>query len=275
MGIKSYKPVSPGIRFMTRVSTDELEKKKPERALTRPLTSTGGRNNSGRMTVRHRGGGHKRKYRVIDFKRNKLDVPGKVAALEYDPNRSARLALLHYLDGEKSYILAPDQVRVGDVLVASESAEIRPGNHLPLKQLPLGTVIHNLELKKGKGGQLMRSAGSNGQVLAKVGKYAQVRLPSGEERLVHQDCWATVGQVGNLDHINISVGKAGRTRWMGRRPKVRGSAMNPVDHPHGGGEGKSKGGRHPVTPWGVPTKGKKTRRNTRSDKYIVKRRAKK
>lgn len=275
MGVKSYKPTSAGLRFMTRLTTEELADKKPEKSLVKPMKSMGGRNNYGRITVRHRGGGHKRKYRIVDFKRDKVDVPARVAALEYDPNRSARLALLHYADGEKRYILAPEQIRIGDELLAGVNAEIKPGNHLSLRQLPLGTMLHNLELKKGKGGQLIRGAGTSGQLLAKVGDYAQIRLPSGEERMVHQDCKATVGQVGNIDHVNISIGKAGRKRWMGRRPKVRGSAMNPVDHPHGGGEGKAKGGRHPVTPWGVITKGKKTRKNARSDKYIVKRRTKK
>jgi large subunit ribosomal protein L2 len=275
MGVKKYKPTSAGLRFMTRLTTEELTDKRPERGLTRPRKSTGGRNNQGRITVWQRGAGHKRLYRIIDFRREKLDVPARVAALEYDPNRSARLALLHYMDGEKRYILAPDQVKVGDSVVAGEAVEVRPGNHMPLRQMPLGTMIHNLEVKLGKGGQLIRSAGSSGQLLARVGKYAQVRLPSGEEKLVHQDCWATVGQVGNLDHVNISIGKAGRARWMGRRPNVRGTAMNPVDHPHGGGEGKSKSGRQLVTPWGEYTKGKKTRRNPRTDKYIVKRRVKK
>ncbi len=275
MGVKTYKPTSAGLRFMTRLTNEDLADKRPEKKLVRPRKSSGGRNNYGRITVRHRGGGHKRIFRIIDFRRDKLDVPAKVAAIEYDPNRTARIALLHYQDGEKRYILAPDQVRVGDTLLASETAEIKPGNHMPLSQMPLGTVLHNLEIKRGKGAQMIRSAGGGGQLVAKVGKYAQIRLPSGEERLVHQACWATVGQVGNLDHVNISIGKAGRKRWLGRRPKVRGAAMNPVDHPHGGGEGKSKAGRHLVTPWGKCTKGMKTRRNTLTDKYIVKRRVKK
>jgi large subunit ribosomal protein L2 len=275
MGVKKYKPTSPGMRFMTRLTNEGLADKRPERRLVRPKKSTGGRNNSGHITVFQRGGGHKRLYRIIDFRRDKVDVPARVAAIEYDPNRSARIALLHYLDGEKRYILAPDQVRVGDTLVSGETAEIKAGNHMPLRQMPLGTVIHNLELKRGKGAQLIRGAGTSGQLVARIGKYAHIRLPSGEERLVHKDCWATVGQVGNLDHVNISIGKAGRSRWLGRRPNVRGAAMNPVDHPHGGGEGKSKAGRQLVTPWGEYTKGKKTRRKTLSDKYIVKRRTKK
>lgn len=253
----------------------DLAKKKPERKLTGALKKSGGRNNQGRVTSYHRGGGHKRRYRKIDFRRDKIDVPAKVASIEYDPNRSARIALLHYADGEKRYILAPVELSVGDVLVAGERAEIRPGNSLPLSAIPLGTIIHNIELKPGKGGQLVRSAGGGAQLMAREGKYANVKLPSSETRLVLQACRATVGQVGNTDHGNISVGKAGRSRWAGIRPNVRGVAMNPVDHPHGGGEGRSSGGRHPVTPWGVPTKGHRTRKNRRTNRLIVKRRGEK
>ena len=273
MGIKKYQPTSPGRRFQTVSSFEEITRTEPERSLVRPLKKSGGRNNNGRMTIRHRGGGHKRKYRVIDFvRRNKIGVPATVASIEYDPNRSARIALLHYADGEKRYILAPFDLTVGAKLMAGEKAEIEPGNALPLKNIPLGTLIHNVELKIGKGGQLIRSGGGYGRIMAKEGKYAHVRLPSGEVRLVHQECYATIGQVSNIDHDNISLGKAGRSRWLGRRPHVRGVAMNPVDHPLGGGEGKSSGGRHPVSPWGVPTKGYKTRKNKITDKYIVKKR---
>ena len=273
MGIKKYQPTSPGRRFQTVSSFEEITRTEPERSLVRPLKKSGGRNNNGRMTIRHRGGGHKRKYRVIDFvRRNKIGVPATVASIEYDPNRSARIALLHYADGEKRYILAPLDLTVGAKLMAGEKAEIEPGNALPLKNIPLGTLIHNVELKIGKGGQLIRSGGGYGRIMAKEGKYAHVRLPSGEVRLVHQECYATIGQVSNIDHDNISLGKAGRSRWLGRRPHVRGVAMNPVDHPLGGGEGKSSGGRHPVSPWGVPTKGYKTRKNKITDKYIVKKR---
>jgi large subunit ribosomal protein L2 len=273
MGIKKYQPTSPGRRFQTVSSFEEITRAEPERSLVRPLKKSGGRNNNGRMTVRHRGGGHKKKYRVIDFvRRNKIGVPATVASIEYDPNRSARIALLHYADGDKRYILAPLDLTVGAKLMAGEKAEIEPGNALPLKNIPLGTLIHNVELKIGKGGQLIRSGGGYGRIMAKEGKYAHVRLPSGEVRLVHQECYATIGQVSNIDHDNISLGKAGRSRWLGRRPHVRGVAMNPVDHPLGGGEGKSSGGRHPVSPWGVPTKGYKTRKNKITDKYIVKKR---
>jgi len=272
MAIRRYKPTSPGRRFQSASTFEEITKACPEGSLLRPLSRTGGRNNNGRITSRHIGGRHKRRLRVIDFRREKMDVPAKVASVEYDPNRSSRIALLHYLDGEKRYILAPLDIKVGDMVVSSEKAEIKPGNTITLKNIPLGTHIHNLELRIGKGGQMIRSAGSYGQVMAKEGKYGQVRLPSGEVRKILLECKATIGQVGNIDHENISVGKAGRTRWIGRRPKVRGVVMNPVDHPHGGGEGKSSGGRHPVTPWGVPTKGHKTRRNKSSDRYIVKRR---
>ena len=240
--------------------------------LLRPLKKTGGRNNKGRITSRHRGGGHKRRYRVIDFKRQKDGVPAKVAAIEYDPNRSARVALLHYSDGEKRYILAATGLHVGDTVMSGPQADIRPGNSMALQNLPLGSTIHNIELSPGKGGQLVRGAGTSAQLMAREGDYAQIRLTSGEMRLVRVTCRATVGQVGNVDHENISLGKAGRSRWLGRRPHVRGVAMNPVDHPLGGGEGKTAGGRHPCTPWGVPTKGYKTRRNKRTSKYILRRR---
>ncbi|MBW1810956.1 MAG: 50S ribosomal protein L2 [Deltaproteobacteria bacterium] len=274
MGIKIYKPTTPGRRKMTANDFAPLTKKsKPEKSLTSPKKRSSGRNNLGRITVRHRGGGHKRNLRKIDFKRRKLDIQALVKAVQYDPNRSAHIALLHYEDGVKAYILWPVNLSVGDSVVASEQADIRPGNHLPLRNMPLGTAIHNLEIKLGKGGQLIRAGGSSGQLIAKEGKYAQVRLPSGEVRKIHQNCWATVGQVGNIDHENIKIGKAGRTRWMGRRPSVRGVAMNPVDHPHGGGEGRAgQGNPHPVTPWGVPTKGYKTRKSSRTNKFIVRRR---
>ncbi len=272
MGIKQYKPTSPGRRFQSVSTFEEITKRKPERSLIRPLKRKGGRNTNGRITVRHRGGGAKRQYRVIDFKRDKHGVPAKVSSIEYDPNRSARIALLHYLDGEKRYILAPLGMKVGDKVESGEQVDIRPGNALPLNNIPLGTLIHNIELKIGKGGQLVRSAGGYAQLMAKEGNYAQIRLPSGEVRMVHLRCYATVGQIGNVDHENISLGKAGRSRYLGRRPHVRGVAMNPVDHPLGGGEGKSSGGRHPVTPWGVPTKGYRTRKNKATDKYIMRRR---
>jgi large subunit ribosomal protein L2 len=272
MGIVKKSPTSPGRRFQTASTFEEITRDKPEKGLLKPLKKSGGRNNYGRMTVRHVGGGHKRRYRIIDFKRDKKDIPAKVISIEYDPNRSARIALLQYVDGEKRYIIAPVNLNVGETVIASESADIKSGNALPLRNIPSGTVIHNVELKPGKGGQIIRSAGSNGQLLAKEGKYARIRLPSGEVRLVLLDCFATVGQVGNIDHESISLGKAGKRRWLGRRPLVRGVAMNPVDHPLGGGEGKSSGGRHPVTPWGVPTKGFKTRRNKATEKYIVKKR---
>lgn len=274
MGIKAYKPTSPGRRFQTGYDFEEVTASKPEGRLVVPLKKSGGRNNYGRMTSRHIGGGHKRKYRIIDFRRDKLDIPAKVATIEYDPNRSARIALLHYADGEKRYIIAPDKLAVGDIIISSEQADIKPGNALPLKNIPLGTLIHNVELKPGRGGQLIRSAGGYGQLMAKEEGYAQIRLPSGEVRKVRLECRATIGQVGNLDHENVNIGKAGRSRWLGRRPKVRGVAMNPIDHPMGGGEGKTSGGRHPCTPWGKPTKGHKTRRNKSTDKYIVKRRGK-
>ena len=272
MGVKQYKPTSPGRRFQSVSTFEEITKREPERSLIKPLKKSGGRNATGRITVRHRGGGAKRRYRVIDFKRDKHGIPAKVAGIEYDPNRSARIALLHYVDGEKRYILAPLGLKVGDQVVSGDEADIEPGNALPLNKIPLGTLIHNIELKIGKGGQMVRSAGGYAQLMAKEGNYAQIRLPSGEVRMVHLKCYATVGQIGNLDHENISFGKAGRTRHLGRRPHVRGVAMNPVDHPLGGGEGKSSGGRHPVTPWGVPTKGYRTRKNKATDKYIIRRR---
>ncbi|HYB20972.1 MAG TPA: 50S ribosomal protein L2 [Thermodesulfobacteriota bacterium] len=272
MGLKTYKPTSPGIRFQTTLDFNDTSRKKPERSLLRPLKKTGGRNVYGRITSRYIGGRHKRLFRIIDFKREKFDIPAKVASIEYDPNRSANIARLHYLDGEKRYILAPMELRAGDTVMSGERVDIKPGNALPLKNIPLGTLIHNIEMKPGKGAQLIRSAGSSGQLMAKEGRYAHIKMPSGEVRLVQVNCYATVGQVGNLDHENISIGKAGRSRWLGRNPRVRGVAMNPVDHPLGGGEGKTSGGRHPVTPWGVPTKGYKTRQNKATDKYIVKRR---
>jgi large subunit ribosomal protein L2 len=272
MAIRKYKPTSPGRRFQTCSDFDEITRTVPEKSLLIPLKRTGGRNCYGRITMRHVGGGHKRRYRAIDFRRDKVEIPAKVAELEYDPNRSSRIALLHYLDGEKRYIIAPSKMDVGDTVISSEKADIKPGNTMPIKNIPLGSLIHNVELKIGRGGQLIRSAGTYGQLMAKEEGYAQVRLPSGEVRKILLDCKATIGQVGNIDHENISIGKAGRSRWLGRRPKVRGVAMNPVDHPMGGGEGKSSGGRHPCTPWGVPTKGHKTRKNKNTDKYIVKRR---
>src|SRR6056297_2962437 len=275
MGIKKFKPTSAGRRHMTSSNFEEVPTSSPEKSLLAPLKKSGGRNNAGRITKRHTGGGHKRKYRLIDFRRDKKDIPARVAAVEYDPNRSARIALLHYTDGEKRYILAPVGVKVGDTVIAGQNADIKPGNALPIRSIPLGTWVHNVELKVGKGGQLARSAGTYAQIAAKEGRYAQLRLPSGEVRLVLQECRATIGQVGNLDHEKIKIGKAGRNRWLGKRPQSRGVAMNPVDHPHGGGEGKSSGGRHPVTPWGVPTKGYKTRSNKRTDNFIVRRRNKK
>ena len=273
MGIRTFKPTSPGLRQMSVSTFEEITKSIPEKRLLRPARKTGGRNNYGRVTVRFRGGGHKRRYRVIDFTRDKMGVAAKVAAIEYDPNRSARLALLHYLDGEKRYILAPDGLLVGDMVMSGPEAEIRTGNALPLRDIPLGTLIHNVELTRGRGGQLARAAGTSAQLMAKEGGYAQLKLKSGEVRMVRLECMATIGQVGNTDHENISVGKAGRMRWMGKRPHVRGVAMNPVDHPHGGGEGKAgQGNPHPVSPWGWPTKGAKTRGKRPSDKYILKRR---
>jgi large subunit ribosomal protein L2 len=270
MALKKYKPTSPGRRFMSVSSFEEVTKTEPEKSLTEPLKRRGGRNNQGRITTRHQGGGHKRRYRLIDFKRVKDGVPAKVAAIEYDPNRSARIALLHYADGAKAYILAPARLRVGATVESGPAADIKPGNALPLLNIPTGTMVHNVELKPGQGGKMARSAGSSIQLVAKDAGHAVLRMPSGEMRRVQLTCRATVGQVGNTDHENQSGGKAGRSRWLGKRPAVRGSAMNPVDHPHGGGEGKSKGGRHPVTPWGVPTLGKRTRRKHKeSDKLIV------
>ena len=270
MPIRKFKPTSAGQRFRSVSGFDDVTKTEPEKSLTKSLKKTGGRNNKGRITTRHQGGGHKRLYREVDFKRTKDGVPARVAAIEYDPNRSARIALLHYADGAKSYILAPARVTVGARVESGPAADIRPGNALPLANIPTGTLVHNVELKPGKGGQMARSAGSGVQLVAKDGGFATLRLPSGEMRRVTLTCRATVGQVGNVDHENISSGKAGRSRWLGKRPSVRGSAMNPVDHPHGGGEGTSQGGRHPVTPWGVPTLGKRTRRKHKeSDKLIV------
>jgi large subunit ribosomal protein L2 len=270
MGIRKYKPTSPGRRFITGSDFEEVTKTTPEKSLLGKISKSGGRNNNGRVTSRHIGGGHKRRYRIIDFKRQKDGIPAKVAAIEYDPNRSARIALLHYADGEKAYILAPLRIRVGDTVMSGPQADIKPGNALPLRDIPTGTVVHNIELQIGRGGQMCRSAGAGAQLMAKEGDHATLRLPSSEMRMVHLDCRATVGQIGNVTHENITVGKAGRSRWKGKRPKVRGSAMNPVDHPHGGGEGKSNSGRHPVTPWGKPTNGYRTRKKGKvSQKYIV------
>lgn len=276
MPIKKYKPTTPGRRDMTVSSFREITKTKPEKSLLEPLKSSGGRNNTGRTTTRHRGGGHKRMYRIIDFKRNKDGIPAKVAAIEYDPNRSARIALLHYADGEKRYILAPLGIKVGDVLESGPDADIRPGNALPLANIPVGTMIHAIEMKPGKGAQIARSAGATAQLMAREGNYATIRIPSGEFRLIHVACRATVGQVGNVEHENIVIGKAGRSRWLGRRPHTRGVAMNPVDHPHGGGEGKAPiGMARPVTPWGKPALGYRTRKkNKQSDSMIVRRRRK-
>jgi len=274
MPIRKYRPTSPGRRFQTVQTFDDITTSEPYKPLVETLERSGGRNNQGHLTSWWRGGGHKRNYRIIDFKRDKTNIPGKVSTVEYDPNRTARIALVTYADGEKRYILHPIGVKVGDTVVAGDNVDILPGNCLPLKNIPLGTMIHNVELKPGKGGQIARSAGSAVQLVAKEGFYASVKMPSGEIRLVNMECLATVGQVGNLDHENVSIGKAGRSRWMGKRPHVRGVAMNPVDHPLGGGEGKTSGGRHPTTPWGKPTKGFKTRRNKRSDRFIVQRRKK-
>ena len=272
MGIKTSKPTSPGRRFYSVSDFKEITTDVPERSLIEKQTSSGGRNNRGRITSRVRGGGHKQRYRVIDFKRNKIGVPAKVYSIEYDPNRTARIALLHYADGEKRYILAPDGLTVGSEIVSSRHADIKAGNSLTLRYIPPGTSIHNVELKKGKGGQLVRSAGSSAQLMAKDGEWAQVRLPSGEIRKIHVECRATVGQVSNLEHANVSLGKAGRTRWLGFRPHNRGVTMNPVDHPMGGGEGRTSGGRHPCSPWGQLSKGKKTRNNKRTDSMIIRRR---
>jgi large subunit ribosomal protein L2 len=272
MALKKFNPTSAGRRFQTSLTFEEISAVRPEKSLTVGMRSTGGRNNQGRITSRYMGGGNKRLYRLIDFRRDKMGVPAKVASIEYDPNRSARIALLHYADGEKRYILAPNGLAVGAQVVAGPTADILPGNALPLRGIPLGTTIHNIELKRGRGGQLVRSAGAAAQLMAKEGSYAQVRLPSGEVREVHIECYATIGQVGNLEHENVAIGKAGRNRWIGRRPHVRGVAMNPVDHPMGGGEGKTSGGRHPTSPWGWKTKGTKTRNNKRTDSFIIRRR---
>ena len=272
MPIKTFKPVTPSSRFRTVSTFEEITCTTPEKSLLIPVRKTGGRNNQGRITCRYRGGGSKRFLRIIDFKRDKLNIPAKVATIEYDPNRSSRIALLHYADGEKRYILAPLELKVGNILIAGEDVEIKAGNAMPLGKIPLGTMIHNVELKRGKGAQIARGAGTYAQLAAKEGDYGHVRLPSGEVRLVRLECYATLGQVGNIDHENISYGKAGTTRWLGRRPRVRGVAKNPVDHPMGGGEGKSSGGRHPCTPWGKITKGLKTRKKKLSNKLIIKKR---
>jgi large subunit ribosomal protein L2 len=274
VAVKTYKPTSPGRRDMTGSDFSDITKKKPEKSLLAPLTNKGGRNAQGRVTARYRGGGHKRRYRLIDFKRDKDNVPAKVAAIEYDPNRSARIALLHYLDGEKRYIIAPLGLQVGQMVESGPDADIKVGNALPLRNIPVGTTVHNVEMHPGKGGQLVRSAGAGAQLMAKEGNYVTLRLPSGEFRMVHQNCRATVGQVGNVEHENITIGKAGRSRWLDRRPRVRGVAMNPVDHPHGGGEGRSPVGRPtPVSPWGKPTLGARTRKKgKKSDDLIVRRR---
>jgi large subunit ribosomal protein L2 len=276
MPLREYKPTTPGRRGMTGADFSVLTKKKPEKALLVPRKRTGGRNNKGRITTRHIGGGHKRRYRIVDFKRrDKMGVPAKVVALEYDPNRSAHIALLNFADGDKRYIVAPQQIKIGQTIIASEKADILPGNAMPLKSIPVGTNIYNIELKVGRGGQLVRSAGTFAQLMAKEGKYAQVKMPSGEVRKVLVECLATIGEVSNPQHENISVGKAGRIRWKGTRPTVRGMVMNPVDHPHGGGEAKGKGGNHPSSPWGTPAKGFKTRKNKRTQPFIVKDRRKK
>jgi large subunit ribosomal protein L2 len=269
MAIKTYRPITPTLRFKTTLVNQELTTDRPHKALLEPKKRSGGRRNSGDITSRFIGGGHKQQYRVIDFKRDKTGIPATVASIEYDPNRSARIALLNYVDGEKRYILQPDGLKVGAKIMSGPDADILVGNALPLKNIPAGTVVHNIELKPGKGAQMARSAGAQAQLVAKEGEYALLKLPSGETRRVMLNCMATVGQVGNLDHENVAIGKAGRTRWMGKKPHNRGVAMNPVDHPHGGGEGKTSGGRHPVTPWGQPTRGYKTRNNKRTDKMIV------
>ena len=274
MAIRSYKPTSPGRRFQTIQDHAEITTAKPFKPLTEHLKKSGGRNNHGEITMWWRGGGHRRLYRIIDFKRDKIGIPGRIVTVEYDPNRSARIALVQYADGEKRYILQPVGLKVGDSIVAGDTADILPGNTLPLRNIPLGTQIHNVELRPGKGGQIARSAGSSVQLVAKDGPYASVKMPSGELRRINIECRATVGQVGNLEHENVSLGKAGRTRWLGKRPHVRGVAMNPVDHPLGGGEGKTSGGRHPVSPWGMPTKGFKTRNRKATDQFIISRRPK-
>ncbi len=273
MGIKKYNPITPGQRGKTGYTFDELTTDKPYKKLLVSLKKSGGRNNMGRITIRFRGGGHKRKYRIIDFKRDKFDIPGIIETIEYDPNRTARIALVKYQDGDRRYILAPLGVNVGDSIVSTNNeAEILPGNSLPLKNIPVGTILHNIEFKIGKGGQIARTAGASATLMAKEGRYALLKMPSGELRKIIINCRATIGQIGNVEHNHITVGKAGRSRWMGKRPHVRGTVMNPVDHPHGGGEGKTKGGRIPVTPWGKPTKGYKTRNNKKTQKFIVRRR---
>ena len=269
MPVKSFRPVTPSRRFMTVLTRDEITKDRPEKSLVEGKKRSGGRNNKGQITIWFRGGGHKRLYRIVDFRRDKTGVPARVAAIEYDPNRSARIALLHYADGEKRYILAPVGLSVGQTVMSGPEADIRPGNALPLENIPAGTTIHNIELRPGKGGQMVRSAGAAAQLVSKEGEWALVKLPSGEVRKVSIKCYATVGQVGNVDHENVSLGKAGSSRWLGRRPHNRGVSMNPVDHPHGGGESRTSGGRHPVTPWGQPTRGYKTRNNKRTDRFIV------
>jgi len=274
MAIKIYRPMTPSLRFQTTLTNEELTTDRPHKPLTRIKTRTGGRRNAGDITIWHRGGGHKRKLRIIDFKRDKVGVPGTVASIEYDPNRSARIALIAYLDGDKRYILQPVGLKVGQKIVSGPEADILVGNALPLRNIPAGTTVHNVELRPGKGAQMVRSAGGSAQLVAKEGDYALIKLPSGETRKVLIDCMATVGQIGNVDHENVSIGKAGRNRWLGKKPVNRGVAMNPVDHPHGGGEGKTSGGRHPVTPWGQPTRGYKTRNNKRTDEFIVSRRQK-
>lgn len=270
MPVKDYKPQTPTLRYKTTLDFSSLSRRKPHRALLGPIKKSGGRNNTGRVTARFIGGGHKRRFRIIDFKRNKFNIPGRVESVEYDPNRSAFIALVVYRDGERRYILAPAGLKVGDSVVSGDEADIRNGNHLPIRNIPLGTELHNIELYPGAGGQIVRSAGSLAQLIAKEGAWAQVRLPSGEVRVVDLNCRATIGQVSNLDHENVVIGKAGRTRWLGRLPRQRGVSMNPVDHPHGGGEGKSKGGNHPTSPWGTPAKGYKTRHNKRTNRFIVK-----
>ncbi len=275
MGIKAYKPTTSSMRQRTGLTYEELTVREPYKPLTQSLKKTGGRNSMGQISVRHRGGGHKRLYRVIDFKRNKIDIPGEVETIEYDPNRSAFISLIKYRDGERRYILSPMNLTVSQAIISSnKQVDILPGNSMPLQFIPLGSIIHNIELRNGKGGQVVRSAGSSAQVLAKEGNYAQIRMPSSEIRRIHLDCRATIGQVSNVDHKNVSIGKAGRNRWKGKRPHVRGTAMNPIDHPHGGGEGKTKCGRHPVSPGGIPTKGYRTRRNKRTQQFIVRRRSK-
>lgn len=275
MGVKTYRPTTSSLRHRTGLTYEELTTSEPYKPLVRPLKKSGGRNSRGRISMRFRGGGHKRSYRIIDFKRDKIDIPGEVETIEYDPNRSAFISLIKYKDGERRYIVTPYKLEVGQIIVSvNKQVDILPGNAMPLRFIPLGTVVHNLELKKGKGGQIAKAAGTSAQILAKEGDYAQIRMPSSEIRKIHLDCRATVGEVSNPDYQNVSVGKAGRTRWKGRRPHVRGTAMNPVDHPHGGGEGKAKGGRNPVSPTGQPTKGFKTRKNKRTQKFIVRRRSK-